>query len=291
MKKLEDYKKINNNVAIALDGNQRECVVFGKGIGFHEMPYELKDLSKIDQTFYNVDSQYYNILNEIPDEIFLLVSRLLEVAKSKIGEKLNPNLPFILADHINFAIERKRKGMDFSMSYSYELEYEYPELTKVSVWFVKKINEKAKVQLEDGEITCVLMHFLNALEQPESIQKQPLKKQLSYIIQGITEIIESYFDIVIDKKSFHYFRFKNHIKFFIQRKERGEEFHDANEELFRTFKESSPDVYQCVLQIDDYLFKEFGERCPEEELLYLMMHVNQLYRKEDCNRKGITPKE
>ena len=32
----------------------REVVVFGKGIGFHEMPYELADESLIQRKFYNV---------------------------------------------------------------------------------------------------------------------------------------------------------------------------------------------------------------------------------------------
>lgn len=38
---MEVYKKINNNVALARDAKGRELVVFGKGIGFASMPYEL----------------------------------------------------------------------------------------------------------------------------------------------------------------------------------------------------------------------------------------------------------
>ena len=56
-------KKINNNVAVGLDSNGNEIVVFGKGIGFPEMPYELKELSKIDRTYYNIDHKYYKLLN------------------------------------------------------------------------------------------------------------------------------------------------------------------------------------------------------------------------------------
>lgn len=47
-------KKINNNVALAASDDGREVVVFGKGIGFHEMPYELVDESLIQRKFYNV---------------------------------------------------------------------------------------------------------------------------------------------------------------------------------------------------------------------------------------------
>ena len=58
-------QKINNNVAVGIDGNQKEVVVFGKGIGFPKIPYELNDLSKIDRTFYDVDSNYYELLQEV----------------------------------------------------------------------------------------------------------------------------------------------------------------------------------------------------------------------------------
>lgn len=51
---MEVYKKINNNVALARDAKGRELVVFGKGIGFASMPYELTDLSRIQRTFYDV---------------------------------------------------------------------------------------------------------------------------------------------------------------------------------------------------------------------------------------------
>ena len=38
---MQICKKINNNVALARDAKGRELVVFGKGIGFPAMPYEL----------------------------------------------------------------------------------------------------------------------------------------------------------------------------------------------------------------------------------------------------------
>ena len=49
---MKVIKKINNNVALCLDGNQRELIAFGKGIGFKPIPYELTDLSVIERTYY-----------------------------------------------------------------------------------------------------------------------------------------------------------------------------------------------------------------------------------------------
>lgn len=56
-------KKINNNVAIGVDGNGHEVVLFGKGIGFGELPYSINDMSKIERSFYDIDYRYYNLLS------------------------------------------------------------------------------------------------------------------------------------------------------------------------------------------------------------------------------------
>ena len=44
---MKIIKKINTSAAIALDSFGKEIVVFGKGIGFPSVPYELEDLSLI----------------------------------------------------------------------------------------------------------------------------------------------------------------------------------------------------------------------------------------------------
>lgn len=51
-------KKINNNVALARDAKDRELVVFGKGVGFPAMPYELTDMSRVQRTFYVMTSAH-----------------------------------------------------------------------------------------------------------------------------------------------------------------------------------------------------------------------------------------
>lgn len=278
-------RKINNSVALGLDSNGNEIIIMGKGIGFGEIPYELTDLSRVDRTFYHIDPRYYGLLTSIPENVFLLVTKLLDKAKQELKTELNPNLVFILADHVNFALQRKDKGMDILMPYSYELEYEYPAYTKVAKSFVISLNRQLHVHLDKGEITCILMHFLDAMEGTAAVQKNESKHaKISKVIAASTRIVEEYYHIHIDRDSFHYFRFKNHIKYFVQRKERGEVFDNhGTEDMFRGLIESKPDLYECVLKIDEFLQKEYGESCPHEELLYLMIHINQLHSKEDCD--------
>lgn len=67
-------KNINNNVSLCLDGNGKEVIVFGKGVGFLKPPSEVP-LNKIERTFYNVSSHYLSILNDVPENILNFTAR------------------------------------------------------------------------------------------------------------------------------------------------------------------------------------------------------------------------
>lgn len=81
---MQIFKKINNNVALARDAKGRELVVFGKGIGFPAMPYELTDLSAVQRTFYDVNEKYFALLRDIPGEVFLLADDIAADAQDEL---------------------------------------------------------------------------------------------------------------------------------------------------------------------------------------------------------------
>ena len=57
---------------------------------------------------------------------------------------------------------------------------------------------------------------------------------------------------------------------------KNQEEHTINSSLFEQASNDFPEVYSCVKKINDYLESEYGWSCSNEELLYLMMHVNRL---------------
>lgn len=124
---MQIVKKINNNVALARDGRGNELVVFGKGVGFPAMPYELDDLDRIQRTFYNVSKRYIDLLPDLPEALMLAADDIAEEARDELDCELNPNLPFILADHLNFAIQRTRQGVALQNPLSYDVKHHLPD--------------------------------------------------------------------------------------------------------------------------------------------------------------------
>lgn len=123
---MEVYKKINNNVALARDAKGRELVVFGKGIGFASMPYELTNLSCIQRTFYDVNEKYFALLRDVPEAVFLVADDIADTAREELDCTLNANLTYALADHLNFAIQRSREGLNVQVPLAYDIQHLYP---------------------------------------------------------------------------------------------------------------------------------------------------------------------
>lgn len=268
-------KKINNNAAIALDSKGKEIVVFGKGIGFEKTPYELDDLSRIDRTFYNVDSRYIQLIQEIDEKVLRLCLKMVQVMTSKLEGQWNPNLVFILADHISFAIERQKKGLDVQFSYSDEIEQEHPNENAWAAWMVKNINHNFKIKLPKGEITCIAMHIINAKSGQKKRDQETIEQRSDRILNKSVQIIEESLGSKISKKDLNYYRFKSHIVYFVKRKEKKEEFQNQSNELFETMKKEYPRSWVCARKINEYLKKDYGSDCSEDELLYLMIHINR----------------
>lgn len=124
---MKVIKKINNNVAVCLDNNDHELIAFGKGIGFPKMPYVLENLAGIDRTFYGINDSYFELIQEIPEEIIELTARIVDIARNYLNYNLNDNITFTLADHINFAIDRQKKKMVFNYPMAHDLQYFYQQ--------------------------------------------------------------------------------------------------------------------------------------------------------------------
>lgn len=278
---MKVIKKINNNVAVCMDNNNHELIAFGKGIGFLSMPYDLEDLSKIDRTYYGVNENYLNLLNEIPEDIFELSAKIVDYAKGILENELNPNITFTLADHINFALDRYKKGMVVKTPFIYDIQYLYEKEMSIAKKAVKYINRKKKITLAKDEATGIALHFINA----ENIDvRKGGRIDESLVIDDITEIIEKKFDFTIDKNGFNYSRFVSHIQYLFKRQQNNISVASDNEKIFAMLKEECPGIYECVLDIGAYIEKELGWKLNDEELLYLILHVNRLCSREDCNQ-------
>lgn len=268
-------KKINNNVALALDAGGNELVVFGKGVGFPPVPYELEDLSCVQRTFYHVSKRFIGLLPDLPEELILAADDIAGEAMEELDCRLNPNLPFILADHLNFAIERSRSGVAIQNPLSYDVSHLYPKEYAVASHAVRMLRQELSVALPDDEAVSIALHLINAEGEADDMHRTLADVQL---IAALSELVEDYFHITIDREGFNYSRLAMHLRYLVQRMSEGRPMQEdaASRELFRSVKLEYPEDYNCTRMIVDWLAAHRGWKCSSEEQLYLVMHIHRV---------------
>lgn len=181
---MEVYKKINNNVALARDAKGRELVVFGKGIGFASMPYELTDLSRIQRTFYDVNEKYFALLRDVPEAVFLAADDIADTAREELDCTLNANLTYALADHLNFAIQRSREGLNVQVPLAYDIQHLYPQEYAIAKQGVHALCRSLAVDLPDTEIVSIAMDSIFVTMRNEYPQVYACVQQIDTFLHG-----------------------------------------------------------------------------------------------------------
>lgn len=283
---MEVVRKINNNAAVCIDSAGNEVVAIGTGIGFPSVPYTISDLSKIQRTYYDINPIYLDLLNQIPVQIFSISSRIVERFRNQSSSTDGSNLVFTLADHINFAIERMKKNIYFDNHLQYEIQHLYETEYQIGLEATDIIFNELGVRLPKAEATNIALHLINSDSIAVSVNRS---NQFEFILSDVVEIIASNFQMYIDKSTVSYSRFLSHFQYLLKREQTGMQISSENLKLLKSVINEYPDTYQVVLKIKDYLKQSLNFDLEEEELLYLILHVNRLCVREDCNRKGIIP--
>ena len=270
-------KKINNNVALASSDAGEEIVVFGKGVGFPKMPYELEDESVIQRVFADVDEQYMGVVQSVSDDVLLASSDIVAIAGEALDCKLSGNLAFTLADHLQYAIERARDGIAFENPLAHEVGFVYPRETELGRRGLELVRDRTGIELPASEAFSIALHLVNSeIDGMGSAQDMDLVMKSTVIVERATQIIEGQLRQKLDRTSYAYVRFVAHLRFLIRRLMRGGCKETENSGLFRQAARDFPDAYRCAAGVNEYLKRDYNWSCSDEEMLYLMMHVNRL---------------
>lgn len=272
-------RRINNNVALCRDGNGRELIALGKGIGFGEMPKELS-LAQIERTFYDVDDKYQPLLTELPAAVLDFSARIVDIARNELSYQLNPNTVFTLADHINFAMERARKHIRVKMPLAYDVEQMYPIEYRIGRHTLRRIRKEFLITLPESEAAGIAMNLINNRMTPHQEPSAPDIVGDEEMLEDITDIVENHFHILVDRTSFNYSRYATHLQYLFGRIHAGKAINSDNLQLYKSLREEFPDIARCVGRIADHIREVWDCELTEEEKLYLILHVNRICIKE-----------
>ena len=277
---MQIIKNINNNFAIAIDGAGNRLIVSGKGIGFGGVPRTLDDITRINRSYYDIDEAYISMINEIPEEIIDISNRIVDKARMVIDNPISSNIVFTLADHINFSIQRYKKKMNIKLPIVYDIQHLFENEMNIGEYGLKLIHKELNIYLPKEEAAYIALHIINAEEQ----DRNKKVNQDEEIIDKITDIIEREYDIKINKDNFNYSRFVSHMHYLLKRGKTKHLIYSDNNTIYDKLKNDYQKTYDCVKKVSEYLHRILKIELTDEEKLYLMLHINRLCTREDCNQ-------
>lgn len=272
-------KNINNNISLCLDSHNNEVVAFGKGIGFMKPPYDVP-LSKIDRTFYDVSEEQIGLLNRIPEDVLETAAAIVDLANETSGHQFRENVVFTLADHIDFCIQRQKEHIHFKLPLFYEVRQLYPDESKIGEKALRIIRQRLGVDLPREEGAAIALHFVNYQEQ----EAKDDAVDYGAIIEEATRTVEQELHVSIDKDGFNYYRFVTHMHYMMKRTQNDQMIVSQNQDIFESLCQEFPDIYRCACKIGADMEKSLHQKLTDEEILYLMLHINRLCAREDCDQ-------
>lgn len=273
-------KILNNNVAIVTNAQEKEVVVMGKGLAFQKKVGDEILETQIEKSFYledkSVNDKLGKLVAEIPIEHLTLAEDIIHYAEDALKKKLDETIYLTLTDHVHFAIVRYQQNINITNKLLWEVKKFYREEYQIGTYALELIKERLNILLPDDEAANIAIHIANA----EAHEQMPIMMDIIKIVEDVMNIVKYYFIVELDEDSLVYLRFLTHIKFFAQRLLNNETVGHTDDSLFDIMKERVPEAYKCAVKIKKYIEKYYKYEVSNEEMVYLMLHINRLVHED-----------
>ncbi|WP_150271201.1 BglG family transcription antiterminator LicT [Paenibacillus tepidiphilus] len=276
-------KVLNNNVVTVMDASQKELVIMGRGIAFKKHAGDVIDEDKIEKIFSlenkEVSQKLMSLLSDIPMEYVECSDEIIRYAETVLGEKLHESVYISLTDHIHFAIDRHRQGLQIRNALLWEIKRMYRKEFSIGIKALQIIEDRLGVSLPEDECAFIAMHLVNAQMNGEMRETV----SITNIVKDILNIVRRSFLIELDEESLSYYRFLTHLKFFAQRVVQGAPMDDRDKEhaLHDLVKVQYPEAHACAVKIAEYTRKIYKRQLSKEEILYMTIHIERIVRNEE----------
>lgn len=271
---MKVIKKINNNVALALNDKKEEVIIVGKGVGFPKIPYDLTDRGIIETIYYTPKNmKAFELLNGISEEAVALAEEIIHFGERFLDKKINSIIFLTLTDHIDSALERYNEALSINNPLQWEIKCLYPAEYHIGIEALKIIEKKSGIKLPLTEASLIALHFANAQMGSNELSETT---KVTSISGELINIVKYHFKIDFDEESINFIRFAIHVMYFVRRLVEGKTLQNENESFYEMFKEKYKDELACVDKIEKYIYKNYGFNCSNDEKLYLLLHIQRL---------------
>lgn len=270
------HKVLNNNVVISLDDSGRERVLMGRGLGFQLKPSDVIDPAKVEKTFI-LDAgaegdRERQLLTDVPYAIVEAVNHAVDEAERSLERSLGRGFTLGVIDHINYLLERLDEGVQIPSTRMPELRILHPQEYAAAELISRSIGRSLGRELPAEESVFLTMHVLNATrDEPNGTAALLFRR-----VQHVATTVETALGVALDTDSADYARFVLHVQFLLQRLVSRSMLRSSDTSFFEFARERYPQAYRIAQEVKAYVLAATGSELTDEELLYLIVHVQRL---------------
>ncbi len=274
---------LNNNVIMVEGFMGKECVLIGNGIGFARKSGDFfADMDKVQKKYALVEKgnqqKFSELLSLAEPELVAVVEEEICYIESHTEYVLNENIHITLLDHIVFAINRSRRGVDFHYSLSSDIAVCYPEEYGLARHIVRAVNERLDGKLVDDEIGIVALHIHAAITN-EHVSES--RKRMQLCRETVKQIYQE-FALRVGEDSLAHQRLLLHVRYAYERIFRGASIDNA---LLEEIRQRYPREFEVLKRILLMVGQDYELTVPDAEVGYLVMHLLRIQSDMEQIRK------
>lgn len=274
---MQIIKVFNNNVSLVLNDDGQEEVVMGSGIGFGLKPGDEVNQSKIEKRFIFNDNKGVSDMEQLLERIdyrdIELASDVFSLFEQQFQTENTPASILALADHIGFTTQRAKEKMMLRTPLEWELKQVYPQEYQVALAAVALLSEKTGIEIPEEEAAFITLHYVNSFEDNKGMEETML---ISKIVQNILSVVNYHYGKEFRQDSIYFSRFVTHIRYFIKRQLEHEKLTNDTSSLLSVVQLKYQDDFDCAKKIKSFLEETYDWKITEDELLYMVLHLNRL---------------
>jgi len=280
------HKVLNNNVVIAIDETGRERILMGRGLGFQLRPDDAIDPAKVEKTFVldqDADTeQAQRLLTEAPYRLVEAVTTAVDAAERMLERDLGRRIVLAVIDHVQFLLERLDRGLRVPATTMPELRVLHPQEFAAATAMARSIGAALDRELPEEESVFLTMHVLNATrDEPNGTAALLFRR-----VQHVVATVETGLGVELDVTGHDYARFILHVQFLLQRLVSRSMLRSSDSSFFEFAKRAYPRSFEIAQNVAAYVREATGSELTDEEILYLVVHVERL-----ASRTVASPRE
>lgn len=265
-------KVFNNNVILVLQ-QEKEKIIFEKGIGFGKHPEDVMEINLSISKVFSLENRdnsikFKQLITKVDDQTIGLCEEIIYMISKELNEELDERIHISLTDHIAFTLFRLKQLDEIENPFSVVTETLYKSEFIIARKAVAMIEKEMGIRIPDGEIGFITLHIHSARNKG----KLSNTMKYTYLSSSVMELIEAELKIEIDTTSLDYARFLIHIRFAIERIMNNCQIKN---ELLSAIKRTLKLSYKLSKKVATLIEEDLNLKVKDDEIGYIAMHIER----------------